>query len=132
LIALYSFRDPALAQRGLALLLDPQVDIRDATTALSLAADRAPPSPVTHGFIVEHFDALAARVDADAPGGWPRYADSLCSEADRTRVDAFWHDRIDRYAGAKRNLTQTLESIDACSRLRERERPRVGAFLARY
>ena len=124
MIALYSFGDPALARRGLALLLDGQVDVRDAMTALSLAAGRAPPSRVPYAFIADNFDALAARVDADAPGGWPGYAEALCSEADAASVAAFWHDRIGKYAGADHNLTQALETIASCSALRARERAR--------
>jgi alanyl aminopeptidase len=131
-IALYAFGDSALAQRGLGMLLDPQVDIRDAMTALGMSMRRAPPSPVPHAFIAEHFDALAARVDADAPGGWPGYAAELCSEADRDAVAAFWKSRVASYAGAERNLAEALESIASCSRLRARERANVGAFLARY
>jgi hypothetical protein len=132
MIALYAFGDAALARRGLGLLLDSQVDIRDAMTALGLSMRRVPPSRVPHAFIVEHFNALAARVDADAPGGWPGYAEGLCSEADRDAVAAFWKARVASYAGADRNLAQTLESIASCSRLRARERANVGAFLARY
>jgi hypothetical protein len=101
-------------------------------TALGMSMRRAPPSPVPHAFIAEHIDALAARVDADAPGGWPGYAAELCSEADRDAVAAFWKSRVASYAGAERNLAEALESIASCSRLRARERANVGAFLARY
>ena len=132
MIALYAFGDPALARRGLGLLLDPKVDIRDAMTALGISASRMPPSRVPHAFIAEHFDALAARVDPDAPGGWPGYAAELCSEADRDAVAAFWKSRVASYAGGERNLAQTLEAIESCTRLRARERARVDKFLARY
>jgi hypothetical protein len=100
-------------------------------TALGSAAARTPPRRSTHAFIAEHFDALAARVDADAPGGWPGYAESLCSAADRASVEAFWQSHIGAYPTAAHNLTQTLEQIDACTRLRERERSNVTALLAR-
>ena len=132
MVALLSFRDPALEQRALGMLLDPLIDVRDATTALSLAADLGPPSRARHEFIVAHFDALAVRVDRDAPGNWPRYAAALCSADDRAAVEAFWRPRVARYAGAERNLANALESIDACMRLRERERAKVEAYLARF
>jgi len=132
MIALYAFGDPALARRGLGLLLDPKIDIRDAMTALGISASRMPPSRVPHAFIAEHFDALAARVDADAPGGWPGYAAELCSESDRDAVAAFWQSRVASYAGGERNLAQTLEAIASCARLRARERASVEAFLAPY
>jgi hypothetical protein len=87
---------------------------------------------VPYSFIVDNFDALAARVDADAPGGWPGYAEPLCSEADRDSVAAFWRDRVGKYAGADHNVEQALEVIGSCSALRAREHARVTAFLARY
>ena len=101
-------------------------------TALSIAVQRMPPSRVPSAFIAGHFDALAARVDADAPGGWPGYAAALCSDADRETVASFWQGRVAKYAGGERNLEQALEAIGSCSRLRARERASVGAFLARY
>ena len=132
MIALYAFGDPALARQGLGLLLDPQIDVRDAMTALGISVSRTPPSRAPYAFITEHFDALAARVDADAPGGWPGYAADLCSEADRDAVASFWQNRVASYAGGERNLAQALESIASCSRLRARERASVDRFLARY
>src|SRR5579864_8592374 len=124
--------DPALARRGLALLLDPATDVREASTALGQARALSPPSREPYDFLVAHFDALAGRVDRDAPGTWPRYAAQLCSAIDRESVSAFWNARVGRYAGAERELAQTLESIDACTALRTREARSVNAFLAQY
>jgi cytosol alanyl aminopeptidase len=132
MIALFSFGDPALARRGLALLLDPAIDIREASTALGQARAVSPPSREPYDFLVAHFDALAGRVDRDAPGTWPRYAAQLCSAIDRESVSTFWNARAGRYAGAERELAQTLESIDACAALRTREARSVNTFLAQY
>jgi alanyl aminopeptidase len=126
--ALMSFGDPSLARRGLSLLLDPRVDVREATTAWSFAAEKAP-RRVSHEFVVAHFDALAARVDADAPGGWPGVAARLCRDDDRRDVDRFWRPRLAQYAAAARNLAEALESIDACVRLRAREERTLGRYL---
>ena len=132
LVALLSFRDPVLEQRGLDLLLDPAIDVRESATALSLATEIAPRDRTAYDFIASHLDALAARVDKDASGGWPRYAGALCSSADRVAVEAFWQPRVARYEGAARNLALALESIDACVRLRGREQAQADAYLARY
>ena len=131
MVALLSFRDPSLSQRALGMLLDPTLDVRDVATALGIATGIGPPSRAPHDFIVAHFDALAARVDRDAPATWPYYAAALCSSGDRAAVEAFWHPRAARYAGAERNLANTLEAIDACARLRAREAANVDAYLAR-
>src|SRR5207253_913184 len=78
------------------------------------------------------FDAMAARVDRDAPGGWPMYARGLCSDDDHRLVEEFWRPRAQRFAGAERNLAQSLEAIAFCGRLRGREAGSVAAFLAKY
>jgi alanyl aminopeptidase len=132
LVAMMSFGDASLAQRALGLLLDPQIDVRDAMAALGLAASASPPKREPYEFIAAHFGTLAARVDRDAIGGWPRYAEALCDREDREAVDAFWRPRVAQYAGADRNLAQALESIDACVRLRTRESARVHTYLARF
>ncbi|HEX6792814.1 MAG TPA: ERAP1-like C-terminal domain-containing protein, partial [Casimicrobiaceae bacterium] len=131
MVSLLSFRDPSLSQRALGMLLDPTLDVRDATAALGIATAIAPPSREPYDFIVAHFDALAARVDRDAPARWPYYAAALCSSDDRAAVEAFWRPRVARYAGAERNLAETLEAIDACAHLRAREGANVDAYLAR-
>ena len=65
-----------------------------------------------------NFDTLAKTVGRDEPGRWPGYASGLCSEKDRTEVEAFWKERAKSYAGADRELAQTLEGIALCTRLR--------------
>jgi alanyl aminopeptidase len=54
MIALLSFREPALAQRALGLLLDTRIVIRDSSTALSLAEYLSPPTRERHDYIVAH------------------------------------------------------------------------------
>jgi alanyl aminopeptidase len=129
MVALMSFGDAALAQRGLALLLDSRIDIREATSALRVAGNAPATSRAIHAFVVAHFDALAARVDRDMPGGWPGYASGFCASDDRRDVDAFWRPRIAQYAGGEHNLAEALEAIDLCVRLRERERAALDRYL---
>jgi hypothetical protein len=117
-VALLSFDDPALAQKGLGILLDPSFDVRETWTALRTAHAFNPARRAPHDFIVANFDALAQTVSRDAPGGWPRYASGLCAETDRAQVEAFWATRVAAYSGAQRELAATIESIRLCTRLR--------------
>jgi alanyl aminopeptidase len=132
LVALLAFGDPALARRGLELLLDPGFDIREAGTALWISRQATPPRRAAHDFVVANFDAYAKRVSRDSPGSWPTYATGLCTAQDRQEVEAFWRDRAGNYAGGTRNLAQALESIELCARLRAAQGPAVAAFLANY
>ena len=120
MMALFSFRDPALAKRGMALLLDPAFDVRESWTALYNSFYSNTTRRETHEFIVAHFDALAASVARDAPGGWPSFASGLCTEKDRDDVQAFWSARLGEYSGAVRELAQAQEAIGLCARLKQR------------
>jgi alanyl aminopeptidase len=131
MVALLAFTDPALARRGLAIMLDPAFDIRESGTALRISNYAIPPRRETHDFIVANFDAMAKRVSSDTPGNWPSYAAGLCSESERAKVAAFWRDRIATYAGGERTLKQALEQIQLCTRLRAAQGKAVAAFLAR-
>ena len=132
MIALLSFTDPALARRGLSLLLDASFDIRESTTALRYSSRSTPPRRETHDFITANFEPLTKRVARDTPGYWPAYAAGLCSEMDRAEVEAFWRDRIPNYVGGERTLKQALEQIQLCTTLRASQERAVAAFLAKY
>jgi hypothetical protein len=131
MIALLAFTDPALAKRGLGVMLDPAFDVRESGTALRYSSYATPPRRDVHDFIAANFDAMAGRVSRETPGYWPSYAAGLCSEKDRADVEAFWRDRIANYAGGERTLTQALEQISQCATLRTAQGRAVAAFLAK-
>jgi hypothetical protein len=114
------------------LLLDPEFDIRESTTALAYARASTPPRRETHAFIAANFDALAQRVARDTPGAWSEYAAGLCSEKDRAEVEAFWRERVAKYEGGERTLRQSLEQIQLCTNLRAAQASSIAAFLARH
>ena len=64
------------------------------------------------------------------PAASAMYAAELCSEKDRSEVEAFWRDRIANYAGGERTLKQALEQIELCARLRSAQEKTVAEFLA--
>ena len=130
--ALMSFRDPVLAQRGLALMLDPSLDIRETSAALWRMHWTAPANRAAHDFVTANFDALVARVQRDAPGSWPSFASRLCSARDAEDVETFWRDRIGAYATGARSLAQAREAIHLCATLREAKGATAAAYLARF
>ena len=118
MMALFSFSDPLLARKGMALLLDASFDMRESWTALWTGFSANATRRETNDYVMANFDALAKTVGRDEPGRWPYYASGLCSEKDRADVEAFWKERAKNYAGAERELAQTLEGIALCTRLR--------------
>jgi alanyl aminopeptidase len=132
MVALLSFTDPPLARRGLGIMLDTSFDIRESGTALYFSNKSIPPRRETHEFIAANFEAMAKRVARDTPAYWPTYAAGLCSDKDRADVETFWRDRIAKYEGAERTLTQALEQIHLCTVLRAAQGQAVAAFLAKH
>ena len=122
MMALFAFSDPALAQKGMALLLDPSFDVRESWTALRNGFYWNPARRAANDFIVANFDTLAKTVGPDTPGGWPAYGSGLCSQADQAALTAFWKDRAKIYAGADRALAEAVESIQVCTHVRANTR----------
>jgi alanyl aminopeptidase len=130
--ALMSFRDPALAERGFAVLLDPSFDIRETTNAMWRMHWTTPPRRAAHAFIVANFEALSGRVQRETPGGWPELAEHLCTPRDQAAVEAFWQSRITSYASGPRSLAKTREAIHVCTTLRGAQSASAAAYLSRF
>ncbi|MEO6065754.1 MAG: M1 family metallopeptidase [Lysobacterales bacterium] len=118
MMALFAFTNPALAQKGMALLLDPAFDVRESWTALRNGFYWNPARRAANDFIMANFDALTKTVGRETPGAWPLYASGLCSERDRADVEVFWKERATVYSGAERQLAQAVEAIQVCTHVR--------------
>jgi hypothetical protein len=126
--ALFSFTDPTLAKKGMALLLDPGFDARESRTALRNSFYANAARRETNDYIMTSFDALTKTVAKEAPGFWPHFASGLCSEKDRADVEAFWKERAKNYPGAERELALALEGIALCTRLRAAQGNAIAQF----
>ena len=118
MMALFAFTDPALAERGMALLLDPALDVRESWTALYFAHYWIPSRRAANEYIMANFDALTKTVGRDTPGEWPLYAAGLCSSADESKLTAFWKNRARDYSRAEHEVAKAVESIQTCTRVR--------------
>jgi len=122
MMALFSIEDPALAPKGMAILLDPAFDNRESWSALWRARAWNPARRATHDYIVANFDALSKTVGPESPGSWPEYAEGLCSSKDAEDVAAFWTARVRNYAAVERQLTEAVDAIRVCAAVRARTR----------
>ena len=129
LYALGNFREPALLDRGLQRSLSPQ--LRNQDTAIYLAQFLANPAarPRAWAFVKEHWAALAPKVTiSGGDANLVRALGSFCDAAPRDDVAAFF--AAHPLPGAARTLTQTIEQINNCIALRQKQRPAVAAWLA--
>jgi aminopeptidase N len=129
LYALGEFRDPALIERGLKLSLTPQLRSQD--TAIFLARFFANPDARDRAlaFVGENWTPLAPKIaifggDTTLIGSMATF----CDARSRDKITAFFD--AHKLPAAKRTLEQTLEKIDNCVALREKQTPAVEAWLA--
>jgi cytosol alanyl aminopeptidase len=136
LTAMGQFRDPAIAQAALNVLLSGEFDARESMELL-LGPRRYPETrDLAFEFVKRHIDELEKilprGVGADAAARLPMVAQSFCSAEKRAEVEQFFGPRIAQYTGGPRNLAQTLESIAVCSAEKKAQEPSVAEFLRAY
>lgn len=127
LAALGQFRQPALAAQARALLLEPQVDLRDSLWPLLRAQveDGAIRGDALD-FMLRHQAALAARLGGEELQRLPGIFRSACSEPEARRLEAGFKTRMAPVPGGPLALARAVEAVRLCSAWRTRQ----GSSLA--
>ncbi len=128
--ALGATKDPTLAERALALGLDPALRVNEVTETLSAQLSMAETRPRAWAWMQEHFDDLFGRVATTRAGYAPWYVSSFCSEEQAREVEAFFQPRIGSLPGGPRNLAGSLEAIRLCAARAAAQRDSAQAFFA--
>jgi cytosol alanyl aminopeptidase len=127
--ALTNFRDPALVDESLALVLDGGFDPRVAVWLLGQderMLDRS------LGYVEKNWSALVSRMPSEALGSLPLVFQGSCDETRRAAVARVFEARVSEVVGAPRALAQSLESISLCVAQRQKLEPSLRAFLQKY
>lgn len=133
--ALGSFRDPKIVQQALALLLAPQLDVRE-TFGLMLSGLANPQTQsLPFEFLKAHYDEVLKRLprggDFDAAASLPFVGGPFCDEPSRRAFVEFFQDRVGGFLGGPRNYAQVLEGIRLCEAQRAAQSEDVAQFFAR-
>ncbi len=131
LSALGRFREPALVDRALGLVISGDFDIRESQSLLQ--GVNAEPAGRERGFawLQQNFEVFTKLIPRQMLGRTPFFAASFCDDQHRAEVESFFKQRnIDQYDGGTRTLAQTLESIHLCSAYRAVQAPSVEKYLA--
>jgi len=130
LSALAAFRDPALIDRGLQMVLTPQVRTQDASLQLARFLGNPAARAKAWTFIKANWAALKPKV-AIFGGDTNLVAalGSFCDAQARDDIKAFFG--AHPLPAAARTLDQTLERIDNCVAIRSAQAGNVSAWLAR-
>ena len=120
--------------RALALVLDPQIDIRESISVLYgvLYSGGRAGREAGFAFLLAHFDELAARMRSDDASYFFAVPGVLCEPAARASAEAFFAPRAARYPGAEYTLRNALAEADQCIAEHARLEPEIEAFLGKY
>ncbi len=124
------FLDPALVDRTLDFALSSEVRTQDAPLLIRGLLRNGASRAAAWAFVTSHWPAIENRLGTFQ--GIPAIVSatgSFCEARDRDRVAAFFE--ANRVPAAERTLRQALERIDSCLRLKETQRDRLTAWLAR-
>ena len=129
LYALGAFEDPALIDRGLNFALTPELRSQDTPTFLGSFLANPVARPRAWAFIKQHWNELAPKTTI--AGGDTRLAESLGAFCDtRSRDDIRDFFKTHQLPTASRALDQTIERINNCVAMKDRESANVASWLA--
>jgi aminopeptidase N len=129
LFALAAFQDPALLKRALEHTLSPQLRNQDAALYLARFFINEQAQALAWAFVKEHWSALEPKVTIfGGDTNLIRSMGAFCEAGPRDEIAAFF--AAHPLPAAARTLTQTLEQINSCIALKQRQTPAVTAWLA--
>jgi alanyl aminopeptidase len=132
LSALGSFRDRELARSALTLVLDEELDVREAASVSFGVLRERTTRDLAFDYYLQNYDAIVARLPRDGGARVIRMGSSFCDADHRSRLLAFFSGRASEITGGPRALEQALESMDLCMVAVAAQRPDVVRFLQRY
>jgi alanyl aminopeptidase len=127
------FRDPAIVEEALQVLLSKDFDIRESFGLLGNAIHERKSRALAYDFLKQNFDALVARMPKDRGAHVPpMVASAFCDQAAYDDVKAFFTSRAARFTGGPRELDQALEELQLCIALRQAQEKSLTGFLKKF
>lgn len=137
LSALGHYRDQALAQRSLQLLLSGDFDMRSAYRPLLFGPLSWPATQaLPWTFVRENYPALEAKLAGGlvvSQGAWlPSVATASCNETDLPAIQNFFNGKVEKFSGGPRSYSQAIERLHICSAQQKSLGPGIAGFLQKY
>lgn len=132
LAALGEFREPALVERTLAMLLSRRFDARETGQTLqALSSDRLTRAR-TYDWVKSSYDRLIEQLPQRFASYLPFTGAGFCDAEKRADVATFFGPRVGALPGGEQMLEETLEYIEVCAARREAHAAGVEEFLDAY
>jgi aminopeptidase N len=113
--ALGSNLDPALSVRVLELSLSDQLRNNERAAPIFGQVHQPETKDIAYRWVIDHFDALVARLGSENAGVLVQIVGSFCREDVAREARPFYQPRVDKLAGGPRMLEQALESVELCA-----------------
>ena len=130
--ALAGFADPELVKAAQQLGLSGEFDVRDGGGLLYAGLGEPATREMAWQFVKDHFDEIAAKLRDDEKMWSLGVAGRFCDAEHRKDAEAFFSERAKKINGGPRALARTLEGVDQCIALREKNAPEIAAFLKKF
>jgi hypothetical protein len=128
--SLGDFPDPAIAERGLAIVLGTEFDLRETLGILLGVLGERETRDLGVAFVSAHLDEMLARMrDDDAAGLLRRLAGRFCDPARKSAMAALVVPRAAKIGGAENAVTRALEQADQCIAHVQRQLPGLRRVL---
>ena len=126
--ALAKVRDPMLRARAFLLAVEGsggagRMEGRDALLFVDDALEDEANRRAAFAFLRQNYDALVAKVPAEATSNFIRPLGLLCTRTDREAFTRFFGERAAKLPGGERRYRQALERIELCVAAREAASP---------
>jgi alanyl aminopeptidase len=129
LAALSSVEEPSLAERALALTLDPRLRVNELGTPMGMQAETPEGRRRALAWVAAHLPSLRERFATTRLGAVPWTFGGLCSLEERAQVSSLFSPVIADWPGGPRNLAGSLEAITMCAARREAQGAAAGWFF---
>jgi cytosol alanyl aminopeptidase len=127
---LRGFRDPALVQEQLKLLLDPAVDMREVGGLLFAASADVRTQQLAYDFIKQNYGPLTQRLPEERQDLLIVASSFFCDPLHRQDVASFFAERAPHMQGGPRTYSSSLERMDLCIAFKAAQGASIESFLA--
>ena len=127
--ALSGFHDVALVKAQLPLVLDKDLDVREAMQVLWGASGDYRTRAIALEFLKDNWDAIVARMPEDSAGNLVWMGSGACDVDAREKVKTFFEGRSTKFLGGQREYDQAMEGIDLCIAWRAKHKGSAERFI---
>ncbi len=129
LTALTRANDPAIAEKARALALSPELRTNEVPILVYGSVRNPANREAGWKWFKDNIDAISERTPPADRGDLSGIGSRFCSKAEREDYKAFFDGRINSMQGGPRQMAQTLEQVDSCRTLIDKQRGKAEKYF---